>query len=104
MPQSRFLMEVLEKLLEIPKGKVVTYAQLASLVGHPGAARAVGNALHQNPLPDIFPCFRVVNAQGRLAKNFGAGGIAEQRRRLEADGIAVNDNCVNLAVYQWSKW
>ncbi len=84
--------KVYDYLLTIPKGKVVTYGQIANHLGNPGLARVVGNILHVNPYPDFYPCYKVVNAKGRLAKNFGFGGIEEQKRRLEADGIEVRDD------------
>ena len=99
---ASFEQAVYRCLCDIPSGCVVTYGQLAALIGKPGAARAVGNALHHNLLPDLIPCFRVVNAQGHLAEHFGAGGIREHRRRLEADGIEVRaDDTVDLSRYQW---
>jgi len=88
-----FELKVYEYLRTIPKGKVVTYSYLANKIGYPKAARAVGNALHKNPYPDYYPCFRVVNQKGELAKNFGLG-IEEQKRRLEEDGIIVNNYSV----------
>ncbi len=89
-------------LRTVPRGHVVTYAQVGHAVGNAGLARAVGNILHRNPDPDGTPCFRVVNAKGYLAPAFAFGGVGEQRRRLEADGIAVSeDNRVDLARYQW---
>ena len=90
---------VYDFLTTIPKGKVVTYSQLAKAIGHPKACRAVGNILHNNPDPDRYPCFRVVNAKGQLAKHFGLG-IKEQKNRLEADGIEVNNYTVDLNKYQ----
>lgn len=95
---SDFAIAVYEYLLTIPKGKVVTYARLAKAIGHPGAARAVGNALHNNPDPEKYPCYKVVNSKGGLAKNF-ALGIDEQRKRLEKDGIAVKEYRVDLDKY-----
>ena len=92
---------VYDYLLTIPAGKVVTYGQIAAHLGNPKLARVVGNILHVNPEPDIYPCYKVVNAQGRLAEHFGCGGLSEQRRRLEADGIEVTDGKVDLRVYQW---
>lgn len=80
-------------LHEIPHGKVVTYGELA---------RAVGGALHRNPDPDGIPCFRVVDSAGRLAVHFAFGGIEEQKRRLEADGIPVLGMRVDLRRYGWS--
>lgn len=89
-------------LRTIPKGKVVTYSLIASALGHPGAARAVGNILHNNPDPDYYPCFRVVNGQGRVAENFGFGGAPEQIKRLRNDGIEVVDGRVDLKKYLWN--
>lgn len=93
--------KVYEFLRTIPKGKVVTYGQIAQYLGNKGLARVVGNILHGNPQPDVYPCFKVVNAQGRLAEHFGCGGLQEQKRRLEADGIRVTDGRVDLKKYQW---
>ena len=56
----------------IPFGQVTTYGQLAAAVGAPGAARAVGGALHINRTPVVVPCHRVVGAKGKLV-GFGGG-------------------------------
>lgn len=96
-----FAQQVYNYLLTIPPGKVVTYAQIASALGRPGAARAVGNILHNNPDTDKYPCYKVVNSRGRLAEHF-ALGIEEQKRRLISSGVAVEDNTVDLKIYQWN--
>ncbi len=88
--------QVYDFLLTIPKEQVVTYGQIAAALGRPGAARAVGNILHNNPHPEIYPCYKVVSAEGRLAKNFGWGGIGQQRLLLEAEGVEVKDDTVDL--------
>ena len=90
--------KVYDYLRTIPKGKVVTYGQIAEYLGN--MCRAVGNILHANPLPDYYPCYKVVNAKGLLAKNFGLG-IEEQKQRLEKDGIKVADYRVDLEIFQW---
>lgn len=92
---------IYEVVKKIPKGKVATYGQVAELAGDKRMARAVGNALHQNPDPDNIPCFRVVNAKGELAGEFAFGGAGEQAKLLEADGIEVTDGRVDLEKYQW---
>lgn len=92
--------KVYDYLRTIPKGKVVTYGQIAEHLGNKNMCRAVGNILHANPLPDYYPCYKVVNTQGKLAQNFGLG-IEEQKRRLEKDGIKVEDYSVDLEIYQW---
>lgn len=87
-------------LLTIPKGKVATYGQIAEAIGCPGGARAVGNALHHNPDGDKYPCYKVVNSKGQLSGRFAFGGIMIQQERLEADGIEVINNRVDLSRYQ----
>lgn len=96
-----FQTRVLEFLLTIPKGKVVTYGQIAEALGCPGAARAVGNALHKNPDGNKYPCYKVVNSKGELSGRFAFGGIMIQQERLEADGIEVINNQVDLDKYQF---
>ena len=51
---------VWEELLTVGMGETVTYGKLAELVGHPGAARAVGQAMRSNPIPLLVPCHRVI--------------------------------------------
>lgn len=92
--------QVLNFLTTIPQGKVVTYAQIASAIGHPRAARAVGNILHHNPDGDRYPCYKVVNSAGKLSCHYAFGGLSEQQKRLEHDGIMVQDGIVDLSRYQ----
>lgn len=96
-----FKEDIYKTVRSIPSGRVATYAQVALMSGHKGAARAVGNALHANPEPGVIPCHRVVNAQGRLAPDFAFGGVDAQKRLLEREGVAVADGAVDLAEYQW---
>lgn len=93
--------QVLNYLTIIPRGKVVTYGQIATALGNPGAARAVGNALHRNPDGDRYPCYKVVDSKGRLSGRFAFGGIMIQQERLENDGIIVTNNRVDLTQYQF---
>lgn len=104
LTERSFYTRVYEAVKMIPEGMVSTYGDIAILAGSPGAARAVGNALHVNPDPDGTPCFRVVNSEGKLAKNFGFGGPLEQKKRLEEYGIEVINYKVNLEVYRWRDW
>ena len=98
---SKFAADVYRAVCEVPSGKVATYAQIALMSGHRGAARAVGNALHVNPYFGSVPCHRVVNAQGYLAPDFAFGGVDAQKRMLQAEGVTVADGRVDLAVYQY---
>ena len=91
--------QLLELLTTIPRGKVVTYGQLAQMLGNKNWARAVGNALHCNPDGDKYPCYKVVNNRGQLSTAYAFGGLEAQRKQLEADGIVVEDGKVNLQKY-----
>ena len=85
----------------IPCGKVATYGQVALLAGNPRWSRVVGYALHVNPDPEQIPCFRVVNRLGEPSAAFSFGGINEQVRLLEQEGVKLRDGRVDLAVFQW---
>lgn len=78
---SPFRRRVWEALRRVPYGAVVTYGELASLVGRPGAARAVGMAVGRNPIGIIVPCHRVIGAGGALT---GYGGGVDRKRWLLA--------------------
>lgn len=77
---------------KIPQGKVMTYGQVADLVGT--TAQVVGFALHANPYEGDVPCHRVVNRFGGLAQAFAFGGSNEQKLRLKMEGVAVNEEGV----------
>ena len=90
---------IYEAVKRIPKGKVATYGKVAEMAGNKKMSRAVGNALHKNPDPENIPCFRVVNSKGELAPEFAFGGMGEQRKLLEAEGVEVKNNKVDLSKY-----
>ena len=95
---NRFVYEVLEVVGEIPRGKVATYGQIASLVGRPKNARLVGEILSQVELFGDYPCHRVVNASGRLVP-----GWLEQKELLETEGILFRSPTnISLREYQWN--
>ena len=94
-----FSEKVYAAVRKIPPGRVATYGQVAELAGHPGAARAVGTALHFNPCEPgncpadlAVPCHRVISASGHLAKSFAFDGAIEQKIRLEAEGVEVSED------------
>ena len=90
---------IYEAVKRIPKGHVATYGKIAEMAGDPRMARSVGNALHKNPDPEHIPCFRVVNAKGKLAGAFAFGGEDVQAELLRADGVEVINGRVNLEKY-----
>lgn len=84
----------------IPKGKVLTYKDLAMFSGYSNP-RVIGNILHNNPYEDVIPCHRVVNSVGRLAPSFAFGGQDKQAQKLRAEGVEVVDGSVDLNKYLW---
>lgn len=92
--------KVYEFLKAIPKGKVVTYGQIAEYLGNKKLARVVGNILHNNPDQDKYPCYKVVDSKGNLSKKFAFGGIEKQKEKLEKDGIIVINYKVDLDNYK----
>ena len=57
---------IYKKLLEVPKGKITTYGELAKAVGLKNGQRAVGKIMNKNPYPVIIPCHRVVKSDGKV--------------------------------------
>jgi len=98
---DRLSQKVYDYLTIIPKGKVVTYKQVAEYLGNKGLARVIGNILHKNPDGDKYPCYKVLNSKGKLAEAFVFGGKNIQKERLENDGIKVVNDKVDLSIYQW---
>lgn len=96
--------KVYEFLTTIPKGKVVTYSQIAEYLGNKKLARVVGNILHNNPDKDKYPCYKVVDRNGNLSKHFAFGGIEKQKEKLEEDGIIVENYKVDLHKYRYDKF
>ena len=92
--------KVYEYLKTVPKGKVVTYGQIAEYLGNKKLCRVVGNIIHVNPDPINIPCYKVVSSKGYLSCTFAFGGIEKQKERLEADGIKVINYKVDLTKYQ----
>ena len=79
-----FEQAALKKAAQIPPGEVRSYGWIAAEIGHPSAARAVGQAMARNPVPLLYPCHRVVDASGAL-HNY-AFGLEIKARLLEMEG------------------
>lgn len=99
--QSEFYRRVGIVLRGVPRGRVVTYGQVALLCGRPRNARQVGYALG-NDLSGPVPAHRVVNGQGFLSGAASFNDPGEQRRLLMEEGVEVSvDNRVNLGEFGW---
>jgi methylated-DNA-[protein]-cysteine S-methyltransferase len=79
-----FTVSVLHELALVPYGETTTYGTLATRVGRPRAARAVGTVMHRNRIPIVLPCHRVVGAGGDLVGY--AGGLERKTALLELEG------------------
>lgn len=84
-----FQKKVWKALLGIPKGKTITYKELARRIGRPKAVRAVGNAVGANPLIIKIPCHRVTRSDGTLGGYSGIGGIKAKRALLIKEGVGI---------------
>jgi methylated-DNA-protein-cysteine methyltransferase-like protein len=89
---------------KIPRGKVATYGQIASLAGLEGQARQVGYAMAAIPASSTIPWHRVINAQGRVSmRSEGPGGSVIQQQLLEREGVVFNGGGrVALARFRWT--
>ncbi|HEX2022040.1 MAG TPA: MGMT family protein [Candidatus Thermoplasmatota archaeon] len=82
-----FRRRTLEALRRVPAGEVVTYGDLARMLGSPGASRAVGGAMATNPIPIVVPCHRVVASNG-IGEYSGVGSLDTKRALLRLEGVS----------------
>ena len=87
----------------IPRGKVATYGQIATLAGIPRQPRRVGYALHALPRGSDVPWQRVINAKGEVSPRSTPAAEGLQRAVLESEGVVFDARGrVDLGRYQWS--
>ncbi len=86
LPGTSFQRDVWYALTRIPRGKTVTYKELAQMAGHPMAVRAVANAVGKNPLPPQIPCHRVIRSDGTIGGYSAPGGVERKLELLHAEG------------------
>ena len=102
---NTFHQAVYRLVRKIPRGHVMTYGQIAAILGWPRAARAVGQAMRHCP-PGV-PWHRVVNAQGGISLRANVGGMLTQRLMLEQERVPVRRGRIQLDRYRWQgprKW
>ena len=98
--ENDFCEKVYQIVRSVPKGKVVTYGQVACLAGREGAARAVGTFMKNNPHQSNVPCHRVVASNGKLT-GYAFGGVAVRKKLLLDEGILFNGDLVDLESAIW---
>ena len=84
---TKFQIKVWKYLKTIPKGKVITYLDVAKGIKNPKAVRAVANAIGKNPYAPKIPCHRVIRSNGSLGGYSGIGGIKTKKKLLKLEGI-----------------
>ena len=82
-----FQKKVWLEISKIPKGKTITYKELAIKLGKPKAYRAVANACAKNPLLEIIPCHRVIREDGKMGGYNGKKGVKRKKRLLKSEGV-----------------
>ncbi|HEY3185913.1 MAG TPA: MGMT family protein [Solirubrobacteraceae bacterium] len=95
----RFAPAVWRCVRRIPRGRVATYGQIATLLGRPRAARAVGTAMHD--CPGDVPWHRVVNASGGISRRARMDSMLTQRMLLLREGVMLRNGRVPLARHRW---
>lgn len=101
---SEFTLKVLAVVKKIPRGKVATYGQVATLAGKPHAARGVGWILNSCSETHRLPWQRVLNSQGKISFHPKLWQYTEQRRLLQKEGVQfLNKDSLDLQKYQWKK-
>jgi methylated-DNA-[protein]-cysteine S-methyltransferase len=81
--------KVYKRLLQVPKGKVTTYGELAKAVGLKNGQRVIGTIMRKNPFPVIVPCHRVVKSDGKIGGY--VYGKRVKSRMLVNEGINIKD-------------
>ena len=81
--------KIYKKLLEVPKGKITTYGELAKAVGLKNGQRVVGKIMNKNPYPVIIPCHRVIKSDGKVGGY--AYGEDVKSDMLTREGIVINN-------------
>ena len=79
--------KVYKKLLEVPKGKVTTYGDLAKAIGLKNGQRVIGKIMNKNPYPVIIPCHRVIKSDGKI--DGYAWGEKVKAKMLSNEGIKI---------------
>ena len=87
---------VYRHLRQVPRGRTVTYGELAAMAGSPGAAQAVGTAMARNPWPVVVPCHRVLAAGNKPGGFSAPGGLATKTRLLAMEGVYLDDGAPML--------
>jgi methylated-DNA-protein-cysteine methyltransferase-like protein len=102
MTGPSFYEQVYAFVRQVPRGRVVTYGQVAACLGVPRSARAVGYALRALQASHHVPWHRVVNHRGQISPRYPAESPMLQRLLLENEGVPFDTQSrIDLSTYQW---
>lgn len=96
MVNKTFYSKVYDVVKKIPRGKVLTYKQVAKLAGSPKAFRAVGSAMRKNPDIKTIPCHRVVGSNGKMHGYSAGQGISTKIKLLKKEGVVFIKERIDL--------
>jgi len=100
--EESFTTRIKKIIKQIPKGKVATYSQIATLAGNYRAPRQVVWILHSSSIKDRLPWHRVINSQGKISLPPG-NGFEEQKQLLEKEGVKFNQyQAIDLELFLWN--
>ena len=100
---KEFYERVYEIAAKIPKGKVITYGDIARAIGSPKSARIVGYAMRSIPSKAQIPAHRVVNRLGEMAPSHVFGSQELQRDILESEGVIFKeDGTIDMEKCRWN--
>ena len=99
---SKLVEKIYEVVKDIPRGKVATYKQIATLAGNPRASRVVGYAMKHNTDMSIIPCHRVVGSNGKMVGYSAHKGVSSKIQMLKDEGVIFKNN--DMVSLKKSKW
>ena len=99
---SSFSQRIKDIIKKIPRGKVATYGQIATMAGNPRAARQVVRILHSSSRKDRLPWHRVINSKGRISLQPGFGYETQKSLLLKERIVFDKDDTVDFERFLWS--
>ena len=102
MPHSKFNDRVIKIVCLAPLGSIVSYGQVALMVGTPRAGLQVGGVLNKLDETADVPWWRVINNSGRISIKGSDFSARDQKERLEAEGVVVSNKLkIDIEKYRW---
>ena len=92
---------ILQIVASVPRGKVISYGQVARLCGYSSYARYVGTVLKQLPRNTTLPWYRVINGKGEIAFPVGSESYIRQYSLLAKEGVNFKNGKISLSTYSW---